>query len=161
MKNPTKIAWANSGSWGNRIIRKDGYVLVHCPKYPLAYPNGYILEHRLVMAASLGRPLLRSEHVHHKNENSTDNRIENLEITSNSEHLKYHNSLETKEELVERAKYLIAAAAKRKKPRKSVFCACGCGKTFITPDKKGRTHLFIVGHSQRGKTWRWGDGKTR
>ena len=45
----------------------------------------------LVMEQFLGRPLLREEHIHHKNGNKLDNRIENLQIMSNSEHLKLHH----------------------------------------------------------------------
>lgn len=48
-------------------------------------------EHRMVMENFLGRKLLPEEHVHHKNENKLDNRIENLEIISNSEHQRMHS----------------------------------------------------------------------
>lgn len=54
-------------------------------------PGKFIGEHRLVMQNHLGRKLLSSEVVHHKNEDTRDNRIENLEIMSLSEHAKHHS----------------------------------------------------------------------
>jgi hypothetical protein len=75
---------------GNRFIRSDGYVAVWCPTHPTianrTNRNRYVLEHRLVMESSIGRNLTKKEHVHHKNGIKTDNRIENLEVVSDSMH---------------------------------------------------------------------------
>lgn len=69
-----------------RTVHRKGYVLLWKPDHPNAQVTGYVLEHRFVVAEALGRPLERHEVVHHKNGVKDDNRIENLELMTASEH---------------------------------------------------------------------------
>lgn len=50
----------------------------------------HVLQHRYVMERHLGRALLASEDVHHLNEITNDNRIENLEVIMHGEHATLH-----------------------------------------------------------------------
>lgn len=67
-----------------RWVTRDGYVTRWLPEeHPyrcMAHSRGEVLEHRLVMAETLGRPLERGESVHHRNGRRSDNRPENLEL---------------------------------------------------------------------------------
>jgi hypothetical protein len=65
---------------GHTLIDADGYVRQYEPDHPNAQKGGFVLQHRLVMARELGRPLLPDEVVHHKNGDRADNRLENLEL---------------------------------------------------------------------------------
>ena len=59
-----------------------------CPK--IKVEGQYIREHRLVAARILGRPPRPEELVHHINGNVIDNRPENIQIASRSQHMRIH-----------------------------------------------------------------------
>ena len=66
-------------------------------------------EHRYIMEQYLGRKLTRDEVVHHKDGNKANNDIENLELTSLSEHTRQHQlgnipSEETRQKISETLK---------------------------------------------------------
>lgn len=69
---------------------KDGYIYIKKSKHPFCTKSGYILEHRLRLEERIGRYLQRNEIGHHINGNRSDNRIENLQVMTISEHRKHH-----------------------------------------------------------------------
>lgn len=89
---PENLNWDKNGNWkGGVIKRKDGYILIRIASIPQKATGArYKLQHRVVMERKLGRPLLRSEVVHHINHNKSDNRIKNLKVISQSKHATEH-----------------------------------------------------------------------
>lgn len=76
---------ARHGQWkGGRFVQDGRVHVLVAADDPLAVMrdrSGYVLENRLVMARHLGRPLLPSETVHHKNNQDTlNNDISNLQL---------------------------------------------------------------------------------
>lgn len=65
---------------GARHVTREGYVMVKTGESAGRYGYVWLAEHRMLMAAHLGRPLESCENVHHVNGDRADNRIENLEL---------------------------------------------------------------------------------
>lgn len=73
---------------GGRHTSEDGYVRVwltddhpfYCMAQSHSAHGGYVLEHRLVMAQKLGRPLREEETVHHMDGNRQNNHPDNLQL---------------------------------------------------------------------------------
>ena len=86
---PDNPAWKGGVTYKRQKGNYVGPVYVRCPPefLVMARADGYVMEHRLVMARRLGRCLLRSEVVNHINHDPRDNRPENLELyPSNGDH---------------------------------------------------------------------------
>lgn len=68
----------------------EGRVMIHAPNSAMAGKDGYVYRYRLVMAEKIGRPLQPSENVHHVNGDSSDDRPENLMLTTRTVHRIMH-----------------------------------------------------------------------
>jgi len=87
-RGPRNPRW-NSG----RIFDGKGYVMIRVGRgHPLAHSHDFAYEH-LVVWVSAGKPRPNPwEVLHHRNRDKTDNRIENLELVSSSEHGRLHSA---------------------------------------------------------------------
>ena len=82
LKGPTNPAWKGGVTYRKRRGNYVSVRYVRCPSEfaPMARTDGYVMEHRLVMAKWIGHALIRTECVHHINHNPLDNRRSNLEL---------------------------------------------------------------------------------
>jgi hypothetical protein len=81
-RGPDNPAWKGGVTYRHR---KGNYVrvrYVRCPAefLPMARKDGYVMEHRLVMARWIRRPLTRTECVHHVDHKPLHNERSNLEM---------------------------------------------------------------------------------
>ena len=74
----------NHYNWRRGFCLNEGY------KRSYSHSRRYV--HRLEIEKFLGRKLLSSEIVHHKDGNKLNNKINNLQILSRSEHAKIHHA---------------------------------------------------------------------
>lgn len=117
--------------WNGGIYINRGYRKLLRPNHPNADIDGYVLEHRLVMEKSIGRLLTKDEEVHHINGNKTDNRIENLQLLSKTQHRR-----------LEYAKRPLPKGQPKKDMSDRHCITCGSNTTYI--DKKGWTRWYKV-----------------
>ena len=84
---------SGNGMWkSGALVNIAGYRMIHMPHHPKAQkPRGYILEHRIIPEAYLGRVLDDDETVHHIDKMKLNNFPENLAVLSRKDHTRFHN----------------------------------------------------------------------
>jgi len=78
------ISKAKSGKGKGRSVKPNGYIEITTGK------NKGRMEHSVVVEQKIGRRLFANECVHHINHNRSDNRIENLQLMTRSDHAALH-----------------------------------------------------------------------
>ena len=86
-----------TATYTGHFLTTEGYVMIQLKPdsfyYSMTESNGYIKEHRLVMAQYLGRCLMPFEIVHHINGQRDDNRLGNLKLGTPNDHAVHHNRI--------------------------------------------------------------------
>ena len=82
---------AGNPNWKGGIYSDwEGRIYVYAPNHPFPSRDKHVRRSHLVMEKYLGRYLSKGEHVHHINEDKSDDRIENLSVVSPQEHCRIH-----------------------------------------------------------------------
>ena len=95
-KTPRRQSWlrangAKNANWRGGVRWIKGYKHLLMPNHHLARADGYVAEHRLLAEQLIGRQLLSNEVVNHKDRDTTNNQIGNLEVfDNNGEHIAMH-----------------------------------------------------------------------
>lgn len=118
-RGPLAANWQGGRRRSNHGARSDGklkeYIYLHRPNHPNCTKDGYVMEHRLVMEESVGRFLRWDEVVHHKNGDTLDNRIDNLQLCTRGEHTTEHYEAAAREvEALKRVEELETELARYK-----------------------------------------------
>lgn len=92
MTGVSNPAWKGGVAEANARAKLRRRPIMRCPDdlASMAWTNGWTLEHRVIVARALGRPLVTSETVHHIDDDETNNDPANLMLfKSNADHLRF------------------------------------------------------------------------
>lgn len=106
--------------------------------YPTCKVNGKTkLKHRHVMEEYLGRPLRPDEHVHHKNGDKRDWRVDNLEVLPAKEHLHHHKQKHPEEKPCEVCGAIFTPHPTKRERAKTCSKDCGYRLRWLTRRRVG------------------------
>lgn len=85
---PEKRSGEQNPHWKGGKSTNHGYTIILQEGY--YEKQKYVGEHILIMEDLIGRKLYKNEEVHHKNENKSDNRLDNLQLLTKNQHMTLH-----------------------------------------------------------------------
>jgi hypothetical protein len=135
------------------------YKVVKIHGHPIASKNGFILEHRKVWFDNFGA-IPNGSVIHHKNGDKHDNRIENLECLTRSQHMKehYEHGLGIRNGIAKFVKFKCVVCDSEFTRRESTVrvndknpigkhkfrtCSRSCWATVMNSYKHGKTEKFL------------------
>lgn len=80
--------------------------------------------HRWLMEQHLGRKLLSTEHVHHRNGDPLDNRLENLVVLDGRTHMRHHKQIYPDEKACARCGVVFTVNPRKRKRHKCCSPVC-------------------------------------
>lgn len=99
-KYRTQYLTGRNGANFKTGTKKDRrYILAYSPWHPNRDESGYVYLHRLIAEATIQRYLFPDEVVHHKDGNPENNHFTNLQIMTQNEHARLHDSLRSKDSI--------------------------------------------------------------
>jgi hypothetical protein len=124
------------------VLNGDGRWLIQAPEGYLGktvIDGRYVYRYRYVMEQKIGRLLMSDEIVHHINGDKTDDRPENLELSTKEEHSKMHMLKDRPSKKINlicsncRKSFIIELRnykAKKKNNQENFFCSRSCQVRF-------------------------------
>ena len=133
-------------------VKSGQYWYVRCPQNPGATKQGYMTEQRFTMEQHLGRLLRHNEIVHHINHDKYDNRLENLQVVSHSQHAKlHHRQPPSTRKLTSRQVHAILRLIQKGARQHWIAGRYGVKIDAINRLANGHTYQNVTqGHLQRG-----------
>jgi hypothetical protein len=119
---------------GGHLNKKDGRVRIFSREFPGTTKCGYCLRSRIVWWAHTGEVLSGCEfNIHHKNHDRADDRFDNLEKISHSEHSKHHHPLNAAKvscKCINCRSVFILEAYRMRDAFRGKFCSAKCFHSY-------------------------------
>lgn len=93
VRDYSDISGEKNSQWKGGIMISYGYAYVKMPQHPRANKAGYVKRVNLIIENIIGRYIEKGEEVHFINENRSDERSENLQLMTKSQHMVLHTKL--------------------------------------------------------------------